>query len=364
MASTLLTRCYKKRNRKKDNKTTCLHDDLCESNKKNYLTVTNVQSIGTEGLFIGDHKTQESEGGEADLHTYFDSCKKNPGHRQFIPVDTLILEHLPEGYQDNDLYTYIKAIADLTVRVCVTKSSPHRPMFWPKTSQPYPFHTKDDIQKLRTGTGNVWNVKRFQDGVRQDGHFERSDYTKCWCRKCKDLVSPSNVWWEFDVTTATHVVFDDIEASHTTLRLFYDRDDSPVVSVDKVKVYYVNINFDVCILKCVTCHKKLGNKLIGNWKSFSNVRLKIWKKYYESISTHKLNFIVSHPHGCPKKISIGQWNDKQKVGNITQFTYTTCTCPGSSGAHVQCVGYYDVLSELVHSGSYESEFNYSGLGYE
>uniref|UniRef100_A0A2C9LK82 Uncharacterized protein n=1 Tax=Biomphalaria glabrata TaxID=6526 RepID=A0A2C9LK82_BIOGL len=216
---------------------------------------------------------------------------------------------------------------------------------------------------LRTGSGRVWNVNKFQDGVTQDGGYGGTAYTKCWCRKCKGSNSPSNVWWEFEVTTATHVVFDDIEVNHTTLRLFYDRDDSPVVSVNKVSVDYVNIEYDMCWLKCVTCDTTLGNKLMEMFKHFVKVWRKVWNKYIDARSPQKLTFIVSHPHGCSKQVSVGQWKDRLKVGLRSKFTYTTCTCPGSSGAHVHCLGYSDwTWSDLVHSGSLNSGLNYSGAG--
>uniref|UniRef100_A0A2C9LAN0 Uncharacterized protein n=1 Tax=Biomphalaria glabrata TaxID=6526 RepID=A0A2C9LAN0_BIOGL len=219
-------------------------------------------------------------------------------------------------------------------------------------------------RNLRTGSGRAWRVNKFQDGVRQDGGYGRTAYTKCWCRKCEDSDSPSNVWWEIYVTSATHVVFDEIEANHTTLRLFYDKDESPVFSVDKVSVVDVNIENDLCELKCVTCDKTLGNKLMEMYKHFENVRGKVLIKYVSSRSEHKFLFIVSHPHGCSKQVSVGQWNDRLKVGGRFKFTYTTCTCPGSSGAHVQCLGYRDYWnwSELVHSGSLKSGLNYSGAG--
>ncbi|XP_055866359.1 uncharacterized protein LOC106051780 [Biomphalaria glabrata] len=323
-----------------------------------------VQSDEVEGPLIGDHETQESEGGEADLHKHLVGCKKNPGHSRFIPVETFTLKHLPEGLQDNDLFEYIKVIADLTVRVDVRMSSPHRPKFWPKTTQPYPFYNMSERRNLRTGSGRVWDVNKFQDGVWQDGGIEDTDYTKCWCRKCEGSNSPSNVWWEFDMFTATHVVFDAIEANHTTLRLFYDREDSKVVSDDKVRVRYVNIEDDWCRLNCVTCDKTLGNKLMGMWKHLVNVRWKVCDKYSDSISKHKLTFIVSHPHGCSKQVSVGQWKDRLKVDGLSKFTYTTCTCPGSSGAHVYCLGYRDLWPwfDLVHSGSFKSGLNYSGVG--
>ncbi|KAK6964599.1 hypothetical protein BgiMline_031838 [Biomphalaria glabrata] len=323
-----------------------------------------VQSDEVEGPLIGDHETQESEGGEADLHKYLVGCKKNPGHSQFIPVDTFTLKHLPEGLQDNDLYECIKVIADLTVRVDVRKISLDRPEFWPKKTQPYPFYNMSERRNLRTGSGRVWYVNKFQDGVRQDGGIGDTAYTKCWCRKCEGSNSSSNVWWEFDVFTATHVVFDDIEANHTTLRLFYDREDSQVVSVDKVSVVHVNIEYDWCLLNCVTCDKTLGNKLMGMWEHSANVWRKVWNKYRDSRSKDKLTFIVSHPHGCSKQVSVVQWKDRLKVGGRSKFTYTTCTCPGSSGAHVYCLGYRDwTWSDLVHSGSFKSGLNYSAVCY-
>ncbi|XP_055866813.1 uncharacterized protein LOC106062540 [Biomphalaria glabrata] len=242
-------------------------------------------------------------------------------------------------------------------------TSPHRPKFWPKTTEPYPFYNMSERRNLRTGSGSAWRVFKIQDGVRQNGGDRRTDYTKCWCKKCEVSDSPSNVWWEFDVNTATHVVFDDCEANHTTLRLFYDRDGSPVVNVDKVSVIDVNIEHDWCWLKSVTCNKSLGNKLMEMCKHHESVWMKVLDKYFDSRSKHKLNFIVSHPHGCSKQVSIGQWKDRLEVDGRSKFTYTTCTCSGSSGAYVYCLGYFNYLtwSDLVHSGSFKSGLNYSGV---
>nr|KAI8743072.1 hypothetical protein BgiMline_021481 [Biomphalaria glabrata] len=322
----------------------------------------NAQSEDNENRLIGDHETQESEGGEADLHKYYIGCKKNPGHSQFIPIDTFNMKHLPEGYQDLELFEFIKAEADLTVRINVLKTSPGRPKIWPKTTRPYAFYDIRGKSNLRTGTGRVCDVYKFQDGVRQDGRVGFTDYMKCWCTQCQGSDSPSNVWWEFDVFTATHVVFDDDEATYTTLRLFYNRDDSPVVIIDKVSLESANIEYDRCLLKCVTCDQVLGSNLRKLWGHYENVWEKVLKKYTNSRNKHKLLFIVSHPHGCSKQVSVGHWKEKLEVGAKTKLTYTTSTCPGSSGAHVQCVGYFDGWSDLVHSGSFNSELNYSAPG--
>uniref|UniRef100_A0A2C9LNY2 Uncharacterized protein n=1 Tax=Biomphalaria glabrata TaxID=6526 RepID=A0A2C9LNY2_BIOGL len=365
MGSKLSTRHHKESFQTKNSSDLCFPQVICGLNDpQNYTSdQSKVQLDEFEDPLIGDHETQESEGGEADLHKYLVGCKKNPGHRQFIPIDTFSKKHLPEGLQDKDLYEYIRNIADQTVRVDVTISSPHRPKFLPETTQPYPFYNMSERRNLRTGSGRVWRVNKFQDGVPQDGHYAFNAYTKCWCRKCEVSNSPSNVWWEFYVYTATHVVFDEIEANHTTLKLFYDKEESPVVSVDKVSVDYVNIEYDLCRLKCVTCDKNLGTKLMEMFKHFKNVCEKIWNKYAACGSKHKFLFIVSHPHGCSKQVSVGQWEDKLEVGGRFQFTYRTCTCPGSSGAHVHCLGYDWHWFKRVHSGSFKSGLNYSGVSY-
>ncbi|BFZ24280.1 hypothetical protein BsWGS_27319 [Bradybaena similaris] len=48
-----------------------------------------------------------------------------------------------------------------------------------------------------------------------------------------------------------------------------------------------------------------------------------------------LLFIVSHPHGYSKQISIGRWTSVQTFNNKTySYMYSTATCRGSSGAQV------------------------------
>ncbi|XP_055866344.1 uncharacterized protein LOC129922821 isoform X1 [Biomphalaria glabrata] len=322
-----------------------------------------VQSDEVKGQLIGDHEFQKSEGGEADLHKHRRDCKKNPGHSQFIPVDTFALKDLPDDLQDDDLYELIKVTADLTVQINVRKISPHRPEHWPKTSQPYPyFKMSEKKNNLYTGSGRVWIINKYQDG---DVHFGRTGYPKCWCRKCEKSNSSSKVWWEFGVNTATHVVFDNIEAEYTTLRLFYDRDGSPEVIVDKLCVTDTIIEDDRCELRCVTCDDNLGNKLMKTCIDFEKINMKVYHKYSYSRSKKKLTFIVSHPHGCSKQISVGQWKDKIEVDiNKSQFTYTTCTCPGSSGAHVYCLGYNWTFTNLIHTGCFlKSGLNCSGVSH-
>lgn len=66
-------------------------------------------------------------------------------------------------------------------------------------------------------------------------------------------------------------------------------------------------------------------------------------------------FIVSHPHGCSKKISLGQRLDRHTSKAIyDKITYLTSTCPGSSGAVVHCIGY----TNMNHTGFLQSGENY------
>ncbi|KAK6975830.1 hypothetical protein BgiMline_022215, partial [Biomphalaria glabrata] len=310
---------------------------------------------------IGEHETQEWEGADYNLKKKYKNCTKNPGHSQFIPVHQLCLRNLPNEFKEIHLFQLVKAAANLAVLVTVTLISPNRPKFWPRTFQSYPYYKQSHSRKKRCGSGRIFNVSSFKNANKQNRRKGFTNYENCWCRKCQDSDTPSKEWWEFNMDTAAHVVFDDIEASQTTLRLFYDRDDSPVVIVDKVSVVHANIDDDFCELKCVTCDQELGNKLIQMWKHFANVWFKVLKKYKNSRSKHKLNFIVSHPHGCTKKVTVGKWNKKRNNDGKTSFNYTTCTCPGSSGAQVQCVGYYvGWMFNLVHSGTTNDGFNFSG----
>ncbi|KAI8771449.1 hypothetical protein BgiBS90_028168 [Biomphalaria glabrata] len=321
---------------------------------------------------LGDHEKQVYDGNEANLKSHYADCQKNPGHLGFIPISTFSISDLPVGHRDNDLYELIKVTADLTVRINVTKVSHSRPEFWPNTDKPYPFRNQIGSTTARSGSGIVGVVK-YIDGFEHDisrniynvlGHKPDTEYKTCPCDKCQNSDRPSNVWWEVFVHTATHVVFDEIEASHTSVRLFFDEDDSPLVTMDKLKVDYINIERDRCQLKYITCDATLGNRLCTMDEHWFALRDKVLNSYTHR-QENKLNFIVSHPHGCPKYVCIGQWTDNAQVAefnddyDFTQLTYTTGTCPGSSGAMVHCVGF---KGGHFHSGTLTSELNYSCVG--
>ncbi|XP_059160721.1 uncharacterized protein LOC131944205 [Physella acuta] len=173
--------------------------------------------------FAGTHEVQECLAGEseASLAVYRSSCEKKPGHEGFIPVKSFTLDHLPAKHRDEDLYKLTRAIADLTVRVAVEYTSLARPELDPLTKVPYPSHNTRGASSLRTGTGMVFNVDMYSEGMEE---LDDKKYRTCPCPECDHSASPSKVWWEIKVMTARHVVFDDSEARQSRCRLWFDED--------------------------------------------------------------------------------------------------------------------------------------------
>ncbi|KAK6962766.1 RNA polymerase II-associated protein 3, partial [Biomphalaria glabrata] len=317
------------------------------------------------------HETQVWAIGECDLSKHFTSCTKNPDHKRFIPINQFTLEHLPDGYRDEDTFQYIKTKADLTVRVAVTAVSPDRPEFWLGSHDPYPFYQcGENIH--RSGTGEM-NIIKFVDGKGFDARGNvynvldeqyGRDYKVCTCEQCQKLCTKKTEWWEITVHTAAHVVFDELEAKHTSCRLFFDEEDCLLVILENARIDYVNMDRDVCVLKFATHDQQLEDKLVQLVRRSADLSEKLLEKYRSSQRTDdKFNFIVSHPHGCFKQVSIGEWIENLRImeGNekydFTKLTYTTATCLGSSGAMVYCLG---IGTHHIHCGTYGST-NYSGV---
>ncbi|KAH9496456.1 hypothetical protein Btru_010904 [Bulinus truncatus] len=325
------------------------------------------QGIDTMTFTYGDHEAQQFDGWEATLHNHFNVCQKNPGHQTFIPLHDFQLSHLPEGYRDTDLFDLMRSLADLTVRVNVTATSPYRPRFWPDTRVCYPFNNSSKQCFARSGSGMVWRVTKYTADVSNEK--KAANCKSCPCVKCQQSESPSQEWAEVVIFTATHVVYNDFEARNTTCRLFYDARDSPLVTLKSFAVHNVNAEADRSELKCVTCDAGLIGKLLLLRRTFDELWLKVYAKFRASRDEDRLTFIVSHPHGCHKQISIGQWVHRHQVGkdrSSSRFTYTTPTCPGSSGAPVYLPGYRSdswMYDQHVHSGSITAGLNCSGAGY-
>ncbi|KAI8786426.1 hypothetical protein BgiBS90_013784, partial [Biomphalaria glabrata] len=258
-----------------------------------------------------------------EIKNTFSACKKNPNHTQFISLNNFGLKHLPSSCRGDDLHELIKAVSRLTVRIAVENVSHQRPQFW-LDGQRLPGY------RVRFGSGRIEHVTRCT-GSRNNA---------CPCKECRVSLSPKQSWGLVRVSTATHVVFDDLEAKHTTCRLFYDNETSPVVDLEVIKVDTSDVKSDVCKLICVSCDMSLVTQLEQMVDSFISSWEKAFDHYYEDeiFAQEKLAVIVSHPHGYYKHISIGHWKENfLETGNETvlkRFTYDTPTCPGSAGAYV------------------------------
>ncbi|XP_059174428.1 uncharacterized protein LOC131954687 [Physella acuta] len=307
------------------------------------ISVTDDQELGSRGLTT------------SKLHTYVTGCKKNPGHKGFIPLKDFNASCLPSRYHDDELMSEtIKTLAALTVQVKTKFTSLERPEFCPGTQVPYPGYNDRGRHVMRVGTGRVYRVDKYTDSIRT-----------CRCAKCQVSATPSKVWGEVKVLTATQVVFDASEARQASCVLGFDDNKSRVVSLDGWKVLdRADIEGDTCVLNYETCDLELVNELDKLCRLFDDLCREVEDKYRRFVDVDKLTVIVSHPHGCPKQVSLGQWTHKHKRdGEYTRYWYTTCTCPGSAGAYVYRVGCNPRISGLVHSGS-NSEGNYSGESFD
>ncbi|XP_059177172.1 uncharacterized protein LOC131956656 [Physella acuta] len=314
---------------------------------------TQLEETKNKGGFIpGHHEAEICYGGEADLHKHYTGCKKNPGHVNFIPVNNFNLDHLPSRYHDDIMLELIKALSAITVLIKVKYTSLERPKSVPCFSGQYPFYNTRGSDVLRTGTGRVCRVYKYT---------ESDNKVTCPCGKCQHSDTPSKVWGEVCVGTAAHVVFDESEARQTRCVVGFDDNKSPGVSLDGWEVVEADIEGDGCEFTCVSCDLELVDELYKMCGHFDGLCEKVMVKYGRYDDGDKLAVIVSHPHGCPKQVSVGQWTHNHERGGRYKYTYTTCTCPGSSGALVYIPGYGGSWSH-PHSGS-NSEGNYCGEGW-
>ncbi|XP_059160903.1 uncharacterized protein LOC131944362 isoform X1 [Physella acuta] len=310
--------------------------------------------INTDQISVfhpGNHEAEMCYRGEAELHKHVTDCKKNPGHKGFIPLKDFNTSCLPSRYHDDDLVSEtIKAMAAITVQVKTKFTSLERPEFYPGTQVLYPCYQDRGSHVMRIGTGKVYEVNKYTEG----------DKT-CRCAKCKVSATPSKVWGEVRVVSATHVVFDASEARQTRCVLGFDDNKSPVVSLDGWEMEDAEIEGDKCQLYYTTCDLELLDELDKINERFEDLCDEVKDKYRGFDDVDKLTVIVSHPHGCPKQVSVGQWTHKRERFDyltMTRYWYTTCTCPGSSGAPVYRQG-HDMFYHHPHSGS-NSKGNYSG----
>ncbi|XP_059166662.1 uncharacterized protein LOC131948947 [Physella acuta] len=306
-------------------------------------------------LFRGHHEVEECETLENDPQTNFENCKKKDFHRELIPVNELNESNFPDRYRNKKVLEVVKKLTNLTVMVVVKFTSSARPDF-SEDKIPYPSYKYRGTYISRNGTGRIRMVKKCpEDSVKT-----------CPCSKCKTSGTPKTSWGEITVHTATHVVFDESEAVYTTCVVDYDFDKQSSLEIQVVKLEEGDINRDCCRLLCVTHDLDLVDRLTQTRSDFIQLCQEVNEMYKDFRDEDKLAIIVSHPHGLPKRVSIGKWTYRIREGSeFSKYSYTNATCPGSSGATVYTMGDKDLISLHVHSGTKDMDGsfnNYSGVG--
>ena len=261
---------------------------------------------------------------------------------------------------------------DLTVRLRVYWTSPGRP-------DDDEFSNHRGTVNPRMGTGSIHHVYKTVSGE------------PCPSDKCNGEITQK--FWRFQVLTAAHVVYNTEEAKSTKVDLFYDDDscrfDGRMVTVTGLRVVKIDHDEDNCYMECVTHDDALVER-IKSLRTSSDSEL----NESGSLDLSSPDFlppcdrgrrpilIVSHPHGQPKKITLGRGRDEElpilivshphgqpkkitlgqgRDGEHPFVEYNAATCPGSSGAPVFVFnsldllnGRLDLLLTPVHSGSFSS----------
>lgn len=320
----------------------------------------------------GSYEVQINCGGEADLHKHMNECEKNPGHANFCPVYKFNKDFLPERYQDDVLVECIQALSDLTVHITVTCTNEQRSEGMSRVN------SKNPITK--GGTGWVLVVKEFPVWY--------SNIT-CSCEQCRGSQNPETKFALIVIYTAGHVVCNDAMGAHTTCHLFFDKCNTPeecpgVITLTGMSRVKSDTKGDRCEMAYFTHDLNLADRLHKMVKRFRHLKAMVslrfpmslgpdegrsYKKQCPSDSDNSLTVIISHPHGCSKQVSVGNFTIREVLEDgrdVTKYTYTTPTCDGSSGAPVFVVGMTPWgMCEHPHRATLQThpQLNYSGYGF-
>ena len=240
-------------------------------------------------------------------------CKKNPGHEKFISVQDFIDNHLSRFDTDEEREV-LKARIDLTVKLRVTWTSVNRP-------DEDGFSAVRGTGLTRTGTGFIRYVG---DPV--------SD-KPCPCSDCDGQTKRK--YWPFNVRTVHHVVYDKEEASKTKIDLFFHDEscqtDGRMKTLTALEHGWATCKKDFCDLFCVTHDGTVGERIESARRCLMKGELNVMGLLPLGNRDPDTVLIVSHPHGQPKTVTMGERKECKERANIE---YNTATCPGSSGAPV------------------------------
>ena len=295
---------------------------------------------------IGPHEVQvfEADSNVAEESNYaMENSAKNPGHKDFLPARDFMINHLPRSLGDEGRRC-LEAALDLTVRIRVDHTSVERP-------DGDVLSAFRGTNKLRVGTGFICLVDDPQTNK------------PCPCDECKGEIVTK--YWVLSVRTAHHVVHNTDEAKHANVDLFFDDDESQfngkMTTLQALEMVWSRNNHDGCGIECVTHDQALGERikslhrrwyslldfyedsicspkklgLTENFEVFVNRVMSFRPEDMFTNGSHGYAVCISHPHGQPKKITVGRVVRVVKKTDGGFFAeYHTPTCPGTSGAPV------------------------------
>ncbi|CAL1546045.1 unnamed protein product [Lymnaea stagnalis] len=333
-------------------------------------------------------------------------CTKNPGHLNFIPAPKFSLDHLPGEYRDEELLEFVRVVSDRTVKLTVGYTSTNRPDGFifsnfrgtsiPHTGTGFLYcynygdepqlnvsdvsqdeSDEDDDPVKNSETDSKDEIEEDEDDFQIIEQFDlRLD--RCPCPECTNSDDPKRSWGYVYAHTAKHVVYDDSEAKRTVVTLNYNDPDCSegVKTLYGDAVTWEDGDRDWCNMTCVTHDRDVYQSLYSKERDREEQHTDINEKFWRCKTP--LAIIVSHPHGCAKQITVGQWTnrtvkfDNQESGDqMTEYTYDTPTCSGTSGAPVVLLGEKGVGRETwwyphyhTHSGTFDGKLNISGTSDE
>ena len=244
------------------------------------------------------------------------NCTKNPGHEDFYSTQSFE-ENCMTGVQNANRRDRLRAVIGLTVRLRIYWTSPRR-----QDDDPMSSFRGTRIHRMGTGFVHV-SLPVSEE--------------PCPCVECNKEITRKV--WRFYIRTAHSFVYNTEEARSTKVDLFYDDDscrlDGRMTSVTGLNVAAIYPDRDICDMMCVTHDEDLGERIKSAWTCWSN-------ELDEQQDLSGINLltaydggrdpvlIVSHPHGGPKKITLGEGRDVESH----RVEYNAATCQGCSGAPV------------------------------
>ncbi|RUS88786.1 hypothetical protein EGW08_003416 [Elysia chlorotica] len=241
------------------------------------------------------------------------SALRGADHKQFFSVQDFRDNHLTRFHTDKEREEMLARI-DLTVKLRVNWTSLNRP-------DDDGFSALRGAELCRTGTGFI---RYIGDPVSNK---------PCPCSECDGKTKRK--FWSLNVRTVHHVVFDKEEANKTKIDLFYDDEsstsDGRMKTLTALEHGWATPNKDFCDLFCVTHDETVGERLESARKCLKLGEQNVLGLFPLGKKNPDTVMIVSHPHGQPKTVTIGERRESEERANIE---YDTPTCPGSSGAPV------------------------------